>query len=239
MPYSSTGTLYAIGVGSGAPDLITLRAVNILSSVDVVLAAASPKNDASISLSIAQKYLPESTQILRLDFPMTQDQELLNSMWKKNTKITADILLSGKSAAFLTLGDPLIYSTFGYIMRNLQEEYPELPIEIVPGITSFQTAAAKTQTILCEGKESLTIVPGINSKQELKATLAKADSAVILKVYKNANIICESLASDSRAHSSIFASQLGMENEVITHGIQSIPQNPPYLSLLLVPPKRS
>ena len=67
----------------------------------------------------------------------------------------------GENAAFLTIGDPLVYSTFGYLLRTLREVAPHLPVAIVPGITSFQAAAARTGTVLCEGGEKLRILPAV------------------------------------------------------------------------------
>ena len=232
------GILYGIGVGPGSPDLLTLRAVTILRGVDVILAAASPRNDSSLALSIAAPHLPPETEILRLDFPMTRDAGALQEAWEANAATVANILLAGKSAAFLTLGDPLIYSTFGYLMRTMEKRHPGLPVEVVPGITSFQEAAAKSRTILCEGEENLLLVAGINEPERLDQALAAADSAVILKTYKNSAAIYAALAKAGKNGETLFASRLGLQGESIIHGIENAPENPPYLSLLLAPPRR-
>ena len=232
------GTLYGIGVGPGAPDLITLRAVAALKSVSVILAAASPKNDDSLALSIAAPHLPEETQIVRLDFPMTLDTDALKAAWENNARITAEILRSGCDAAFLTLGDPLIYSTFGYLMRTLASFAPELPVRVIPGITSFQEAAAKTGTVLCEGEENLLVISGINDSERLEKALSLADSAVILKTYRNATAICRALAAAGRNGETRFASRLGLAGEMTVKGLDNIPEKPHYLSLILAPPAR-
>ena len=238
MSITHTGTLYGIGVGPGSPDLLTLRAVEVLRRVDVILAAASPRNEHSVALSIAAPHLPENIQCERLDFPMTRDAAVLEESWRRNAEITQKILESGKSAAFLTLGDPLIYSTFGYLMRTLHAVAPHLNIEVVPGITSYQEAAAKTRTILCEGRENFMVIPGINNAAELDKALESADSAVILKAYRNAPVIRESLERAGKNGETLFASRLGLEGEATFQGLDAMPENPPYLSLLLVPPVR-
>ena len=135
-----------------------MRAVDVLRRVEVVLAAASPRNEQSLALSIAAPHLPESVHVERLDFPMTRDTAVLEKAWADNADAVRRVLESGRSAAFLTLGDPLIYSTFGYLMRTLLALAPHLNVEVVPGITSYQEAAAKTRTILCEGEENLMAV---------------------------------------------------------------------------------
>jgi len=183
------GTLYGLGVGPGSPDLLTIRAVKVLQSVSVILAAASPKNDDSLALSIAAPHLPPGCETVRLDFPMTRDTTLLHQAWEQNAQKVASLLKKGMNAAFLTLGDPLIYSTFGYLMRTLRKTMPGLPIEIVPGITSYQAAAAHTQTVLCEGEENLLLLSGIADGERLELLLRQCDSAAILKTYRNIEAI--------------------------------------------------
>ncbi len=232
------GTLYGIGVGPGSPDLLTLRAVAVLRKADVILAAASPKNEHSLALSIAAPHLPENLEILRLDFPMTRDKAVLSAAWENNAAQVADLLRAGKNAAFLTLGDPLIYSTFGYLMRTLHALDPELPVQAVPGITSYQEAAAKTGTVLCEGQENLLLVAGINDEARLREALRIADSTVILKTYRNSKAIYEALAAAGKNGETLFATRLGLEGEQTLRGLENAPEYPHYLSLMLVPPER-
>jgi precorrin-2/cobalt-factor-2 C20-methyltransferase len=232
------GTLYGVGVGPGAPDLLTLRAVGVLSSVRVILAAASPKNDDSLALSIASPHLPEDIEIVRLDFPMTRNQTLLHAAWRRNARTVLDILMQGGNAAFLTLGDPLIYSTFGYLYRTLLDLDPEVDIRIVPGITSFQEAAAKSGAVLCEGNENLAIISGINGLEKLDNLLSMTESAVILKTYKNAQTIRAAVEACAKDVEPVFATRIGLEGESIIRDVSRIPEKPHYLSLLLVPPRR-
>lgn len=227
-----SGILYGIGVGPGAPDLLTLRAVKVLGAVDVILAAASPRNDYSTALETARPHLRPATEILRLEFPMTRDAAVLEDAWNMAAAATEEVLRGGRSAAFLTIGDPLVYSTFGYLARTLRMRAPELQVEIVSGITSFQAAAARTNTVLCEGEENLLIVPGINNRAELARGLGFADNTVILKAYRNFPTIRAAL-QDAGAERSVFASRVYLEGEMITGDLAALPDVPPYLSLVL------
>lgn len=229
----TSGILYGIGVGPGAPDLLTLRAVNILGKVDVVLAAASPRNDYSTALETARPHLNPQAEIVRLEFPMTQQQAILSKAWDIAATTTEAILKQGRSAAFITIGDPLVYSTFGYLSRTLQARWPDIAIEVVPGITSFQAAAARTNTILCEGKESLLILPGINGGDILQQGLEFSDNTVILKAYKNFPAIREALEQARCLRNATFASRVYLEDEMFTRDLHSLPDVPPYLSLVL------
>ena len=231
---NASGTLYGIGVGPGDPDLLTMAAVKKLAQVDVILAASSSKNEYSLALGIAKPHMPENIRVIMLKFPMTKDKQALADAWAENGRITADILKQGHNAAFLTLGDPMIYSTFGYLLKILKKTHPEIPVEIIPGVTSFQAAAAKTQTILTESGENLVIFSGVGDEQKLDTLLGQADNAVILKSYKNFDILRKTVHKHSRTQSSVFVSRLGLEGERITHNLDEITRQPHYLSLLLV-----
>lgn len=228
-----TGVLYGVGVGPGAPDLLTLRAVNALGKVGVILAAASPRNDYSAALETARPHLRPDVRLLRLEFPMTRDRAVLREAWRVAAQATQEVLEAGENAAFLTIGDPLVYSTFGYLMRTLKKRAPHLPVEIIPGITSIQAAAACTGTILCENSETLSILPGINSREELEKALRDTDSAVILKAYRNLPAIVDALRATGRLDSCILASHVEQPAQTLHRGLEALEGTPPYMSLVL------
>jgi len=227
------GTLYGIGVGPGAPDLITLRAVRILGEARVVFAAASPRNDYSTALDITRPYLRQDASILRLDFPMTRDRGIMEEAWARAADSVEAVLRRGEDAVFLTLGDPLVYSTFGYLTRTLRKRNADVPIEIVPGITSFQAAAALTGAVLCEGEESLRILPGIADGARLEKELAAPGNAVILKAYRNFPAIRDALERTGRLDSAVLVSQVGLKGEAVCRNLAEPLDTPPYLSLVL------
>ncbi|MBU2550893.1 MAG: precorrin-2 C(20)-methyltransferase [Proteobacteria bacterium] len=232
------GTLYGIGVGPGDPELITIKAVRALERVDVVYAAASTKNDYSVALDIARPYLSKHPRIETLGFPMTRDEAVLEKAWRENAQAVAATLAQGNHAAFLTLGDPLLYSTFGYLLRTLKERHPEVVCQIIPGITSFQAAAARTQTILAESGENIVVTSGVGRNETLKTILQKVDNAVILKTYRDFDRICDTLEELDLARGAVLVSRCGQEGERIEHDVMGLRgEKMPYLSLLIV--KRS
>lgn len=227
------GTLYGIGVGPGDPELLTLKATRALSRARVIFAAASARNDFSHALTIARPYLANGADIVHLHFPMTRNGMELEEAWARNARVVAATLETGEDAAFLTLGDPLIYSTFGYLMRTLNRDFPAVEIEVIPGVTSFQAAAAHTRTVLCESGESLLLVSGINSERELEEHLRAADNAVILKAYRNYEAIRRAVRARGKEKRSVFVSRVGQAEELVT-SLENAPENPHYLSLVLV-----
>jgi precorrin-2/cobalt-factor-2 C20-methyltransferase len=128
-------TLYGVGLGPGQSDLVTVRGKRVLEDADVVY---SP---GRLSRSVATEHVPDS-RIGDLDFPMTRDAEQLRTAWKEAAAEIAPRAREG-TAAFVTLGDPNVYSTFGHLRRTLAAFHPEVDIEIVPGVsavTAFATA---------------------------------------------------------------------------------------------------
>ncbi|WP_147822105.1 precorrin-2 C(20)-methyltransferase [Salidesulfovibrio onnuriiensis] len=228
------GKLYGIGVGPGDPDLLTIKAAKVLGQVDVVFAAASTKNDYSTALGIARPHMREDVEVRKLGFPMTKDKTELQAAWDRNAEEVAEVLRSGRQAAFLTLGDSLTYSTYGYLLNTLKRLDPTLPCEAVPGITSYQAAAARVGFILAESEESLVVSSGVCSPERLEQLLDVADNAVIMKTYKNFTDIRDSLEKLRLSEKTVLVSRLGMEGESILHDIRDAPEKPHYFSLALV-----
>jgi len=226
--------LYGVGVGPGDPELLTLKAVNTLRRVDLLLAASSSRNEYSIALDIARPHLHEGVPVVMLDFPMTRDRKDLESAWEANTRIAAEELLKGRDVAFLTLGDPMVYSTFGYLARTVARLYPEIPVRVVPGITSFQAAAAGNGVPLVESGENLLILSGVNDAHVLSESLEQADNTVILKSYRNFAAIKEVVEHHGLGDRSFFVSRIGLAGEVGRCSLADAPENPNYLSLVVV-----
>lgn len=229
------GTLYGIGVGPGDPELITLKAVKILSSVAVVFAAASTKNSYSLAMEIVSPHLREGVPVVALGFPMTRDKMMLASAWQENARKVVETLKKGKDAAFITLGDPLIYSTFGYILKIIRETHPDILIEIVPGITSYQAGAAAAGQILAEAEESYAVISGALGSQKLKDIIDHTDSVVMLKVYRNYKEILDTLNELDLTAGSVLISRCGLDGEEVIRDLkEGLDMVPSYLSLLLI-----
>jgi precorrin-2/cobalt-factor-2 C20-methyltransferase len=228
------GTLYGISVGPGDPDLISMKAVKILSKVDVIFAASSSKNDHSQAVQIARSHIPEATPVIMLPFPMTKNRETAKTAWRKNAGIILDQLAKGRSAAFLTLGDALTYSTFGYILREIQVLNPDQPVETIPGITSYQAAAARLNIPLVEGEESLLVVSGVNGGDRLRQFACTPENIVFMKAYKHVEDITATLEECNLVDSSIGISQCGRPDEEIIRDVRELCRRPPgYWTLVI------
>lgn len=149
------GKLYGVGVGPGDPQLMTFKAAGVIKKCPII---AVPKSGESeqIALSIARPYIEEQF-ILDCYMPMTRDKEALNKNHELVTSSIREYLEEGKDVAFLTLGDPTIYSTYMYIHRRIQAL--GYKTEIIPGISSICSVAAALNDSLCEGSDCLHIIP--------------------------------------------------------------------------------
>ena len=230
----TTGTLYGIGVGPGDPELMTLKSVNILKHVDIVFAAASAKNDYSLAVRIARPHIPETTQVKMLPFPMTKDENETRKAWLENAKAIIHDLEQGKDAAFVTLGDSLTYSTFGYILKNIKNLAPKIHIESIPGITSYQAAASRVNLPLVEGEETLMIMSGVNGGGCLRNFNQKPENIVFLKAYKNIDDIVDSIKESDFIQKSVGITSCGLPEEKIVTDINEFSTMPPdYWTLII------
>ncbi|TEB17401.1 Cobalt-precorrin-2 C(20)-methyltransferase [Pelotomaculum sp. FP] len=226
------GVFYGIGVGPGDPDLLTLKAVKLLQNVDVIIAPRTEKKEGSIALSIAGNYIREDTRILELAFPMVFDRSFLTEAWEQNKTVILDLLQEGKNVAFLTLGDPMLYSTYIYIYRLLEGN--GITIETVPGITSFCAAASRLNFPLAEGNDILSIVPAILEEDKIATALSYSDNLVLMKVYKNYEQVAGQLKKHGFDGETVMISRCGFEDEEITYTLEGREcKMPNYLSTIL------
>jgi precorrin-2/cobalt-factor-2 C20-methyltransferase len=181
--FNLAGTFIGIGVGPGDPELITIKAVKALKVVDVICVPKSHAKKPSMALSMVRQILAERekpAEILELVFPMTKDDLNNRKLWVENAAIVAANAKKG-NVAFITLGDPMLYSTFLYLYECIKETYPEIELEIIPGVTSVTAAAASAKLPLAEKEEVVTIIPSDIDPTLIEQTAKHADNLVFMK----------------------------------------------------------
>ena len=229
------GTLYGVGVGPGDPELITLKAVKILNQVEVIFAAASSKNEYSLALENAGSHMQNGAEVVKLDFPMTRVVDFLEEAWEKNAHLILEYVQQGRDAAFITIGDPLTYSTFGYVMRALGELAPDVPICVVPGITSYQAATAAAREVMAEREQTFCVISGSKGGERLREVIGRVDCVVMLKVYNHLDQILDTLKDLGMKDRVTLVSRCGMKEQVICKNPEEFRgQKVPYLSLMII-----
>ena len=211
--------LIGIGVGPGDPDLLTVKAVKAIQNAEIIMCPASKEDRPSIALSVVSSLIDKSKnqEIIKLIFPMTKDKEVLEDTWKKNAKIMAEKVLSGKNVVYLTVGDPYLYSTWIYMHRNIESNHPELKISVIPGIVSMFTFASKVGVSIAEGAEKVAIIPSCYDLATVKEIAKNAESLIFLKDGRYFDQVINLLKESGFPDNSIFAigQDLGTEKEII------------------------
>jgi precorrin-2/cobalt-factor-2 C20-methyltransferase len=228
--------VYAVGVGPGDPELLTRKAERILRRADVVLAPVSNPAEASVALETVREFLDAGRQeIIIHQFPMTSDKSRLIPAWQEAAALMAERVSAGKDVAFITIGDPLLYSTFIYLLRIFRESYPQIDIEIVPGISSINTCAAVAGVPLAEADERIAIIPATAGMDKVIEALAAYDTVVLLKVRPLFREILEALRQMGRERSTLFVERVGTPRQKVLNDFAEISRlTPDYLSLMII-----
>ncbi|MFE4240635.1 precorrin-2 C(20)-methyltransferase [Peribacillus butanolivorans] len=182
---SNLGTLYGLGVGPGDPELITVKAFRVIQESPVIAYPKKRKGSKSYAHRIVEVYIrPEEKEMLGLVFPMTKDQTILDREWNETVEKVWQKLYEGKDVAFVTEGDPLLYSTFIHMMKLMQELHPEVEIKTVPGISSFNGSASRLGIALADGDDHVAIIPARDDYEAMKKAIEDHDAVVFIKVAK-------------------------------------------------------
>ncbi|MBI5665551.1 MAG: precorrin-2 C(20)-methyltransferase [Nitrospirae bacterium] len=245
-----TGRLSVIGIGPGDPELLTLKAVRIIKESPVLCVPKGREEGSSLALSIVERAVSlEGKEIIEAHFPMKKtmgqgsrgkgqglDNPDLNldDKWHQISETILSRLRKGNDIAFLTLGDPTIYSTFFYLYDKLIELQPDLSIQIIPGVSSINASAARANISLGLGNERIAILPA-NYLDNLKATLEMFDTVVLMKVNKVLDEITKLLREMGLIGRAVCVSRAGMEDEIIYRDITKIKQEGlNYFSMVIV-----
>jgi precorrin-2/cobalt-factor-2 C20-methyltransferase len=174
--------LSCIGCGPGDPELLTIKALDRLRAADVIFGPTSREGKPSIAIGVVEKYVDRKRQIVStLVFPMKKEKELLVDYWKKNASEIAKSVYSGNNVVYLTVGDPSLYSTWAYVFKELREDFSDIEIEIIPGITSMFSFAAEAKLSLAEGEQTVGIIPACYDIERVKETARTCDTVIFLK----------------------------------------------------------
>ena len=216
-----TGKLYGVGIGPGDPQYLTLRAADVLRSVDVVFTVISPNASNSVSQSVVDYLQPRGEVRLQV-FSMSRDKTIREEQVRANAEAIIAELRAGHDCAFATLGDAMTYSTFGYVL------------EVIPGITSFATLTAKAGTVLVENGEQLRIIPSFRAEMAEALDFPKGSTTILLKSYRSRGALLDRLAREEKVQV-LYGEHLAMKEQALLTDPDAIRARPEkYLSLIMV-----
>ena len=224
---------YGIGTGPGDSTLVTIKAVNTIKMLDILYTPEPKKGGDSLALSIVKEYVPDTVEIKQRHFPMNNDSVEKMASWDAIAAEIKDDVKAGKEVGFITLGDPMIYSTYVYIMERLMDE---IEVETIPGISSFSNIASNQNFPLVMDTDPLMVIPCTMEEEKIDAALQTYDCFFLMKVYKNFKEIVQKLEKYDLIDSAILVSNSSQEREVVYKDLRDVhlQEKISYFSTILV-----
>lgn len=228
--------IYAVGVGPGDPELVTRKAERLIRNADVICAPTGRGDAASYALSIVEQFIDRSRQqVVEQVFPMRKVQTGLDEFWDRSAAEVVAHVREGRNVVFITIGDPMFYSTFLYLHRVFRAEYPEIPVEIVPGISSINAAAAAAGVPLGMAGDRIAILPAVYEDEELQRTLSEFDTIVMLKVHRVFDQVYSILCRNGWERNALFVRRVGSDQEEVVSDVKTlVGRELDYLSMLII-----
>ena len=230
------GRLYGVGVGPGDPELITLKAANILSRVPIIFVPKKTERSESIAESIVSGLATKTEpKIVGLVLPMLKDREQLADYWHQAADTVWQHLERGEDCAFVNVGDPLLYGTFIHILETLKRSHPEIEVEVVPGISSINAAAARAVVPLASDDDNIAIIAGNCEDKLIRETLENFDTVVFMKMNKVFDKLLKILEELNLMDKCVYVRRCTTKDEEIIWDISRLKgEKVDYFSLLIV-----
>jgi len=232
--------LVGVGVGPGDPGLVTRRAVEVLRDADRVVAPSTSAMAVGRAEAIVREVAPD-VAVERVPFVMEVGTEARDAALSDAAAVLVGHLDAGERLAFVTLGDPSVYSTFSSLAASVRRLRPAVPVEVVPGIMAFQDLAARTGTTVVDGTEHLVLVPAHAGAADTALEAAAADPSAAVVVYKGGariGAVAATLAGHDRLDGAVMGELLGLPGGRVALLAEVADRPVSYLATLIVPPVR-
>ena len=232
---TQTGTFYGVGVGPGDPELLTLKAQRVLKDVSIVFVPQSETSRDSFAYSIASQFIDaEKQRITPIMFP-TDDADGAAQVWKDASRRIAEDLLKGDDVAFITEGDPMLYSEFSQVLESVKAEVIDLVVEVIPGVSSVMAAAASSGMPLVTHGQRLTILPKVYGIDDLREAITNSDTTVLMEVNRDLMIALANLEKLGLTGKATYVRQASTARENVVEDISKISdEDLDYFSLLII-----
>jgi precorrin-2/cobalt-factor-2 C20-methyltransferase len=233
---SALGMFWGIGVGPGPAGYLPLAAHDALQQADLIYTPRARSADTSVALQcLAGIDIPQH-KLREIEFNMDPDRSVLSEHYAQLAQTIAVELQAGRSVAYLTIGDSMTYSTYGYILAALRDLLPEFPHRTFPGITSYAAAASALGWPLGEGKERTLILPCPEDAAELRNEIESHDIVVLMKVGARLPWVLQLLRDMGIAQNCAFARRIGLQGEILQSDVSDLKaeESTGYLATLLI-----
>jgi precorrin-2/cobalt-factor-2 C20-methyltransferase len=229
--------LVGVGVGPGDPELVTLKAVRVLRAADAVFVPVAATGEVGRAEAVVRTHVGEAL-LRRLPFSLDPGQAERDRSRERSAAAVAESLAGGGVAAFATIGDPSVYSTFTHLAERVRALLPGVGIEVVPGITAMQDLAARAGIPLVAGSERLALLPLVAGTDGLARALAEHDTVVCYKGGARLPEVLDVVGRAGRLGSAVYGARLGLPDERVCPVSEMAGRRGPYLSTVIVHPER-
>lgn len=226
------GVFYGMGVGTGDPELLTLKAVRVLAQLDVLVAPLTKEDTDSLAYNIVRKFVPSRTTVLFRVFPMVREQAILAATLETIAGEIEEYINQGKNVGFVTLGDPMFYSTYIYLLKNLQGR--GITALTIPGINSFSAVSSRTGMSLAEKDEKIAIIPSVYDDGSLDEIMRLFDTVILMKAAGDCSPVVDKLEKAGMKDNAVFVSRLDLDQEIIEYNLDNLKgMKANYLSMII------
>ena len=216
------GMFWGIGVGPGPAGYLPLAAMQALQQADLIYVPRAKSADTSVALQCLEGVAVAPERLREVEFNMDPDRNVLREHYAQLAQDIAAELQAGRSVAYLTIGDTLTYSTYGYILAALKDLLLVFPHRTFPGITSYASAAAALDWPLGVGKERTLILPCPDDPATLQQEIETHDIVVLMKVGARLPWVLALLKEMGIAEHCAFARRIGLDGEVLANDLREL-----------------
>ncbi|MBC1753139.1 cobalt-factor II C(20)-methyltransferase [Listeria seeligeri] len=210
---------YGIGTGPGDSKLVTIEAAERLGKLAILYTPQPKKGGDSLAKKIVAPYLKDSLIIKERHFPMSYNKEEKKLAWKEIAAEIKTDINQGHDVGFITLGDPMIFSTYSYLLELLKGEVETVTLA---GISSFANIASRIELPLVMEEESFAVIPVTAGPEKIEQALNLFDTIVLMKAASNLPLVKNLLKKTNLLDSAVVVSDVAMSTEKIIYGMQEI-----------------
>lgn len=233
---SELGKFFGIGVGPGPAGYLPLAAVEALQRADAIYLPRARSAEVSVARQCLAGIAIAPERVCEIEFTMDPDRRVLREHYTELAQRLAAELKTARNVAYLTIGDSLTYSTYGYLLAALLDLLPQLEHKTFPGITSYAAAAAAMGWPIGEGKERVLILPCPDDAAALQRDIETHDIVVLMKIGKRLPWVLDVLRKMDITQYCALASRIGLPGEVVCSDLTQLAPDDSlgYLSTMLI-----
>ena len=229
------GRLYGIGVGPGDPELLTVKAQQLLQRVEVICFTQLDDGRDSYALSVVRGFLEGTKPEFMSIIVPSDDTPVSEQTWREAAANIVKRLREGQDVAFITEGDPMLYSEFSFLLESVRKANSEVAIEVIPGVSSVMAAAASSGVPLATHGQRLAILPAVYGIDDLRQAITNYDTIILMEVNRTLLQALANLENLGLAGKAIYVRRATTQREEVVQEIHQLTEEDlDYFSLLII-----